>query len=132
MAPDEFKAFHQVPLLKIVMKLGILRGVATYWRMNDPGSALIRRMWLRAIKLRAEAASDAKPASGTLAHAPAPKINHDIGLRRQYLVGRGVDSTMEDALYRQILKFRQMPRGLFVGSPERVGALLEAIAATGN
>jgi signal recognition particle subunit SEC65 len=27
---------------------------------------------------------------------------------------------MEDAIYRQILKYRQVPRGLFVGSPERV------------
>jgi hypothetical protein len=39
---------------------------------------------------------------------------------------------MEDAIYRQILKYRQMPRGLFRGSPERVDALLQAIAATGN
>lgn len=29
---------------------------AAYWRMIYPGSALIRRMWLRAVKLRAEAA----------------------------------------------------------------------------
>ena len=33
----------------------MLRGFATYWRMIHPGSDLIRRMWLRAIKLRAEA-----------------------------------------------------------------------------
>jgi hypothetical protein len=33
------------------------RGFATYWRMIYPGSALIRRMWLRAIKLRAEGAT---------------------------------------------------------------------------
>jgi len=39
---------------------------------------------------------------------------------------------MEDAIYRQMLKFRQMPRGLFLGSPERVGSLLQAIAATAN
>jgi hypothetical protein len=30
------------------------RGFATYWRMIYPGSSLIRSMWLRAIKLRAE------------------------------------------------------------------------------
>ena len=39
----------------------VVRGFATYWRMIYPGSALIRRMWLRAIKLRAEA-GDAAPA----------------------------------------------------------------------
>jgi hypothetical protein len=32
----------------------VLHGFATYWRMIYPGSALIRRMWLRAIKQRAE------------------------------------------------------------------------------
>lgn len=32
------------------------RRFAAYWRVIYPGSALIRRMWLRAIKLRAEAA----------------------------------------------------------------------------
>ncbi len=32
------------------------RKFAAYWRVIYPGSALIRRMWLRAIKLRAEAA----------------------------------------------------------------------------
>lgn len=31
-----------------------LHGFATYWRMIYPGSSLIRREWLRAIKLRAE------------------------------------------------------------------------------
>ncbi len=31
------------------------RRFAAYWRVIYPGSALIRRMWLRAIKLRAEA-----------------------------------------------------------------------------
>ncbi len=33
------------------------RRFAVYWRVIYPGSALIRRMWLRAIRLRAEAAS---------------------------------------------------------------------------
>jgi hypothetical protein len=32
------------------------RRFATYWRVIYPGSALIRRMWLRAVKRRAEAA----------------------------------------------------------------------------
>ena len=31
------------------------RAFAAYWRMIYPGSALIRIMWLRAIRLRAEA-----------------------------------------------------------------------------
>jgi hypothetical protein len=79
LAAEELKTFHPAPFIKIVMNFRIeemdaahcslttetrvyaagpqaLRGFATYWRMIYPGSALIRRMWLRAIKLRAEAA----------------------------------------------------------------------------
>jgi hypothetical protein len=37
----------------------VRRKFARYWRVIYPGSALIRRMWLRAIKTRAEAASPA-------------------------------------------------------------------------
>jgi hypothetical protein len=40
-----------------------LHGFAAYWRMIYPGSALIRRMWLRAIKLRAERAGHPGPLS---------------------------------------------------------------------
>jgi hypothetical protein len=76
---EEFKTSRRSPRIKIAMNFHIqevdathcvlstetrvyaagpqvLRGFATYWRMIYPGSALIRRMWLRAIKLRAEAA----------------------------------------------------------------------------
>jgi hypothetical protein len=75
---EAFKAFHPAPLVKIAMNFRIhdvdathctlttetrvyalgpkvVRGFATYWRMIYPGSSLIRSMWLRAIKLRAEA-----------------------------------------------------------------------------
>jgi hypothetical protein len=81
LAAEEFRAFHPAPLVKIAMNFRIqevdavhcslstetrvyaagsqvLHGFATYWRMIYPGSALIRRMWLRAIKLRAEAPGD--------------------------------------------------------------------------
>jgi hypothetical protein len=84
-AAGEFKALHAAPLVKIAMNFRIEEldathcrlttatrayaagwqvqsGFATYWRMIYPGSALIRREWLRAIKLRAEAPSDAAPA----------------------------------------------------------------------
>ena len=40
------------------------RRFATYWRVIYPGSALIRRMWLRAIKRRAEAVRSAAPVYG--------------------------------------------------------------------
>ena len=34
---------------------GAVRAFAAYWRVIDPGSALMRIMWLRAVCLRAEA-----------------------------------------------------------------------------
>ena len=55
------------------------------------------------------------------------ELNTDGDLRLQYLGGWGINSTMEDRLYREMLKYRQVPRGLFTGSPERVDALLLAI-----
>ena len=77
LAAKDFKTFHPAPLVKIAMNFRIedgdathcslttetrvyaagpqvLHGFAAYWRMIYPGSALIRRMWLRAIKQRAE------------------------------------------------------------------------------
>ena len=58
------------------------------------------------------------------------EINRDIDLRLQYLGGWGINSSLEDTIYRQMLTFRQMPPTEFTGSPERVGGLLRAIAAT--
>jgi hypothetical protein len=83
----DFKAFPPGPLAKIAMNFRIqeldathcilttetrvytagphvLRGFATYWRMIYPGSALIRREWLRAIQRRAEAAQVSVRAPG--------------------------------------------------------------------
>jgi spermidine synthase len=59
-------------------------------------------------------------------------LNTDSDLRLQYLGGWGINSTMEDKLYREMLTYRQLPRGLFTGSPERVDSLLQAISATGR
>ena len=55
------------------------------------------------------------------------ELNTDGDLRLQYLGGWGINSTMEDKLYREMLKYRQVPRDLFTGSPERVDAVLRSI-----
>jgi spermidine synthase len=60
------------------------------------------------------------------------EINTDRDLRLQYLGGWGINSTMEDRLYREMLTYRQLPRGLFTGAPERVDSLLQAIMAAGR
>ncbi len=82
LTPEQFRAFQANPAIKIGMNFRIReidashcllttetrvyasgsqvrRGFATYWRMIYPGSSLIRRMWLRAIKQSAEAPSTA-------------------------------------------------------------------------
>jgi len=57
-------------------------------------------------------------------------LNTDADLRLQYLGGWGINSTLEDVIYRQLLAFRQLPHDLFTGSPERVDSLLTAIMST--
>ena len=104
MPAEEFKAPHQGEFVKIVMNFRIeemdathcplttetrvyaagpqvVRGFAAYWRMIYPGSALIRRMWLRAIKLRAEAASESDPASEAGTKRPAAAVAHPFAWR---------------------------------------------------
>jgi spermidine synthase len=56
-------------------------------------------------------------------------INHDRDLRLQYLAGWGINSALEDTLYRKMLSLRASPRNLFTGSPERVRQLLAFLAA---
>jgi spermidine synthase len=55
------------------------------------------------------------------------QINRDADLRLSYLAGWGINSALEDVLYRQMLQYRQRPDGLFTGSAERVQALYLAM-----
>jgi spermidine synthase len=55
------------------------------------------------------------------------QINRDADLRLSYLAGWGINSNLEDALYRQMLRYRQRPDNLFTGSPERTQALYLAM-----
>jgi spermidine synthase len=56
-------------------------------------------------------------------------INHDSDLRLQYIAGWGINSTMEDAIYRQMIAYRRRPENIFTGSPQRLQALMVAIAS---
>jgi len=55
------------------------------------------------------------------------ELNRDRDLRLQYLGGWGINSTLDDVIYRHMLSFRQPPVGIFKGSPQRVSAVLAAI-----
>jgi spermidine synthase len=54
------------------------------------------------------------------------QVNRDRNLRLQYLAGLGVNVYAQDAIYRNILKYRRFPDGLFTGSPQRMAALMNA------
>jgi spermidine synthase len=53
-------------------------------------------------------------------------INRDADLRLSYLAGWGINSSLEDVLYRKMLVYRRKPDNIFTGSP---AALQELYAA---
>ncbi len=57
------------------------------------------------------------------------EINRDGNLRLQYLAGLGLNTSMEAAIYSEILSYHTFPRDLFVGSEERLQALQTAMQA---
>ena len=54
-------------------------------------------------------------------------LNRDGDLRLQYWGGWGIDSSLEDVIYRQMRSYRRPPTGLFTGSPATLDALMSAI-----
>jgi spermidine synthase len=52
------------------------------------------------------------------------EITRDGDLRLQYLAGWGINSRLEDTLYRKMMSLRTAPVNLFTGSPDRVSTLL--------
>jgi spermidine synthase len=57
------------------------------------------------------------------------ELNRDADLRLQYLGGWGINSRLENYIYRRMIGYRAMPRDLFRGSPDRLQALADAILA---
>jgi spermidine synthase len=60
------------------------------------------------------------------------EINRDGDLRLQYIAGWGINSDMADYLYRQMLRYRRPPVGLFTGSPQSVQSLFYAMSPDGT
>jgi spermidine synthase len=54
-------------------------------------------------------------------------LNHDGDLRLSYLAGWGINSQLEDVIYRKMMSYRQPPQGMFFGTPEHVQALMTAM-----
>jgi spermidine synthase len=60
------------------------------------------------------------------------ELNRDGDLRLQYLAGWGINSSLEDFIYRQMLSYRRPPWNLFTGSPERVQSLIYMLSTEGG
>ena len=56
------------------------------------------------------------------------EINRDGDLRLEYLAGWGINSAIEDPMYRQMLNYRHRPDNLFTGSAEQMNALMYALS----
>ncbi len=52
------------------------------------------------------------------------QINRDIDLKLQYLAGWGINSTMEDDIFQEMLRYRRPPEALFSGSEALRNSLL--------
>jgi len=55
--------------------------------------------------------------------------NTDGDLKLSYLAGWGINSNLEDYLYRQMLKYRTSPTQVFSGSPEKLAPLMTSFGA---
>ena len=55
------------------------------------------------------------------------QINRDKNLRLQYLAGLSLNQYVQREIYSQILSYRQIPEGLFTGSPESIQTLKSTI-----
>jgi len=58
------------------------------------------------------------------------EINRDGDLRLQYLAGWGINSRLEDAIYREMLGYRRPPQNLFAGSPLLLNSLMSLLSST--
>ncbi len=60
------------------------------------------------------------------------QINTDRNLRLQYLAGMGLNSNMGEHILSSILEYYHFPDQTFVGTPETIGALKEALFEQGR
>ncbi|MGH9481917.1 MAG: hypothetical protein ACRD1L_07460, partial [Terriglobales bacterium] len=55
------------------------------------------------------------------------QLNRDADLRLQYLGGWGINSSLEDVIWHQMLTYRRPPFDIFSGSPAALQALTAAL-----
>jgi spermidine synthase len=60
------------------------------------------------------------------------ELNRDADLRLSYFGGWGINSTLEDVIYRQMISYRRAPVNIFTGSPQSINALIFSMSQTGG
>jgi spermidine synthase len=90
-----------------------LEGTAIATSLRDVGFASMLQM----LATYAGRAQDLQP------WLNGAEINRDGNLRLQYLAGLALNTSMEGAIYADILSYRRFPTDIFTGSPDRVQAL---------
>ena len=55
-------------------------------------------------------------------------VNADMNMRLQYVAGLGLNYAMEQKIYRDVLRYRKFPEGLFSGNEGRMSALRTLLA----
>ena len=103
-------------------------------RIKDPSYALVQQS-LADIEIRSlndlfstytGNAADMRP------WTKGAPINTDRDLRLSYLAGWGINSQLEDTLYRKMLAYRHPPVAIFQGSSALVDPLMAALSSTPN
>lgn len=77
-----------------------------------------------AVDLFANYAGSARDLEPWTRNAP---LNLDADLRLQYMGGWGINSSLEDVIWRQMLSYRRPPVDIFTGSPAAMAALQAAM-----
>ncbi len=60
------------------------------------------------------------------------EISRDGDLRLQYLAGWGINSRLEDVIYREMIVYRRPPQNLFSGSPQLLNSLMALLPSMPN
>jgi spermidine synthase len=95
-------------------------------RLDRPDYALVAES-LRGIEINSAVelfSTYAGQKSDLGAWSAGAQINTDGDLKLQYLGGWGINSTLEDVIYRQMMSYRRPPWDIFTGSPEQMQYLL--------
>ncbi|HVB40873.1 MAG TPA: fused MFS/spermidine synthase, partial [Terriglobales bacterium] len=98
-------------------------------RLNQPDYALVRQSlsdigFSSAMGLYSTYAGQARDLRGWTQGAP---LNVDADLKLQYMGGWGINSSLEDVIWQQMLTYRRPPVNIFRGTPQELDTLFSIL-----